>query len=87
VVFVLIGAPIGMLTRKGNIGVAALISAGVLTVYFIAIIQGEKLADRMIISPFMGMWGINIFLLIVGILLTLHVSTAFRISNLWNRDE
>ncbi len=87
VVFVLIGAPIGMLTRKGNIGVAALISAGVLTVYFIAIIQGEKLADRLIISPFIGMWGINILLLFAGILLTLHVSTSFRISNLWNRDK
>jgi lipopolysaccharide export system permease protein len=87
VLFVLIGAPIGMLTRKGNIGVAALISAGILTVYFIAIIQGEKLADRMIISPFMGMWGINIAMLIAGIILTLHVSTSFRISNLWSRRE
>ncbi len=86
-VFVLLGAPIGMLTRKGNIGVAALISAGLLTVYFIAIIQGEKLADRMIISPFLGMWGINILFLIIGIILTLQVSTSVRLSNLWSRDE
>lgn len=87
VVFVLLGAPIGMLTRKGNIGVAALISAGLLTIYFISIIQGEKLADRMIISPFLGMWGINIFLLIIGIILTLHVSTSIRITNIWSRSE
>lgn len=87
IVFVLLGAPIGMLTRKGNIGVAALISAGLLTIYFISIIQGEKLADRMIISPFMGMWGINIFLLTIGIILTLHVSTSIRITNLWGRSE
>jgi hypothetical protein len=25
--------------------------------------------------------------LIIGLWLTLHVSTSFRISNLWNRDE
>ncbi len=86
-VFVFLGAPIGMLTRKGNLGVAALISGGLLTIYFIAIIQGEKLADRMIISPFWGMWGINIFFLVVGILLTLHVSTSIRITNLFRRDE
>jgi len=86
-IFVLIGAPIGMLTRNGNIGVAALISAVILTLYFIAIIQGEKFADRMIISPFMGMWGINILLSIIGIFLVLHVSTSFKISNLFAKDE
>ena len=86
-VFVFLGAPIGMLTRKGNLGVAALIGGGLLTIYFIAIIQGEKLADRMIISPFWGMWGINIFFLVVGIILTLHVSTSIRITNLFRRDE
>jgi len=87
VVFVLLGAPIGMLTRKGNLGVAALIGGGLLTVYFIAIIQGEKLADRMIISPFWGMWAINIFFLVIGIILTLHVSTSIRITNLFRSDE
>lgn len=86
VVFVLLGAPIGMLTRKGNIGVAAIISAVLLTVYFIAIIQGEKFADRMIISPFMGMWGINIIYMTVGLILILHVSTSFRITNLFRRE-
>lgn len=83
VVFVFLGAPIGMLTRKGNLGFAALISAILLTFYFIAIIQGEKLADRLFITPFTGMWAINIFLMAAGVLLTLHVSTSLRITNLW----
>ncbi len=87
VLFVLIGAPIGMLTRKGNLGVAALISSVILTVYFIAIIQGEKFADRMVISPFMGMWGINIFLFLIGMILLLHLSTSFSLSNLFRKDE
>jgi len=87
VLFVLIGAPIGMLTRKGNLGVAALISSVILTVYFIAIIQGEKFADRMIISPFMGMWGINILLFLIGMILLLHISTSFSLSNLFRKDE
>jgi len=85
--FVLIGAPIGMLTRNGNIGIAALISAVILTLYFVAIIQGEKFADRGIISPFMGMWGINIVYLVIGSFLMLHVCTSFRITNLFQSDE
>lgn len=85
IVFVLLGAPLGILTRKGNIGVAAIISSVLLTLYFIAIIQGEKLADRMIISPFLGMWGINIFFLMVGLILTLHVSSPIRITTLFQR--
>lgn len=87
VIFVLVGAPIGMLTKRGNLGFAAIISSILLTVYFLAVIQGEKLADRMLISPFMGMWGINIFYLIIGIILTLHVSSPIRITKLFNRNE
>ena len=85
-VFVIIGAPIGMLTRKGNIGVAAFIGAIILTIYFVALIQGEKLADRMVITPFMGMWGINLFLLSIGIILWLHVTTSLKVTNLFNKD-
>lgn len=85
--FVLIGAPIGILTRNGNLGVAALISATILTIYFMAIIQGEKLADRGAISPFMGMWAINFVYLVIGFFLTLHVCSAFRITNLWNNND
>lgn len=87
ILFVMIGAPIGMLTRNGNLGVAALISAVILTIYFIAIIQGEKFADRGIISPFLGMWGINIIYFIIGLLLMLHVCTPLKITNLLQSNE
>lgn len=87
VLFVMIGAPIGMLTRKGNIGLAAIIAIVILTLYFMAIIQGEKWADRMVISPFLGMWGINILLFIVGSLLMIHVCSSARITNLLISDE
>ncbi|MFU8811888.1 MAG: LptF/LptG family permease [Balneolaceae bacterium] len=85
--FVMIGAPIGMLTKKGNLGVAAIISIGILTVYFIAIIQGEKWADRMIISPFLGMWGINIIMFVIGLSMMIHVCTSKRITNLLISDS
>lgn len=87
IIFVLIGAPIGMYTRKGNLGYAALISAVFLTFYWITLIQGEKLADRLFITPFMGMWFSNIVLGIIGIYLLVRLSTSFRISNLWKKNE
>lgn len=87
VVFVFLGAPIGMLTKKGNLGYAVLTSAMLITLYFIAIIQGEKLADRLIISPASGMWMINIAYLAAGLLLTLYVCTTLKFSNLWSRRK
>lgn len=87
IIFVLVGAPLGILTRKGNLGFNALISAVIFTYYWVTIIQGEKLADRMIISPFWGMWFGNITLLILGLYLTAKVMYEFRISDIWTRTE
>lgn len=87
IIFVLIGAPIGMYTKKGNLGYAALISTGFLTFYFITVIQGEKLADRLFISPATGMWFSNAFLGIIGIYLVVRFCTSFKISNLWKSRE
>lgn len=85
--FILIGAPIGMLTRKGNLGFAGLIGAGILTFYWISIIQGEKLADRMYISPFTGMWFGDILLSMIGIYLIIHMVTPYKISKLWGSRD
>ncbi len=87
VIFVLLGAPIGMFTKKGNLGVAAIISTVILTFYWIALIQGEKLADRLYITPFMGMWSFNIIMGIVGIILLLQLSTEFKITKLFGRSD
>jgi len=67
VIFVMLGAPIGLLTRKGNLGFAALVSAVIIAIYFSSIIQGERLADRLVLTPFWGMWGINFVLFFLGL--------------------
>lgn len=87
IIFVLLGAPIGMYTQKGNLGYAALIGTVFLTFYWISIIQGEKLADRLFISPFTGMWFSNIILGVVGIYLVIRIATPFKISNLWSKRD
>lgn len=69
IVFVLIGAPLGVMTRKGGFGMAASISLFFFLIYWAFLIGGEKLADRNIISPFWGMWSANIIIGLMGILL------------------
>jgi lipopolysaccharide export system permease protein len=69
IVFVLIGAPLGTMTRKGGFGVAAGISLGFFLIYWAFLIGGEKLSDRNLLSPFWGMWSANFVLGILGIIL------------------
>ncbi|MFA5670102.1 MAG: LptF/LptG family permease [Balneolaceae bacterium] len=85
IIFVLLGAPIGILTKKGNFGVAAIISSVILTIYWISLIQGEKLADRLFVSPFIGMWAFNIIMGIVGLVMLLQLTSEFQINRLFHR--
>ncbi|MCP9292512.1 LptF/LptG family permease [Gracilimonas sediminicola] len=87
VVFILFGAPVGIMTKRGNFGFAALISTVVLTFYWVSLIQGEKLADRLFITPLVGMWTFNVVLSLVGAYLIIHLTTDIRITKLFrNRD-
>ena len=69
IIFVLIGAPLGTMMRKGGFGMAAGMSLIFFLVYWAFLIGGEKLADRGLLSPLLGVWSANIFLGILGILL------------------
>jgi lipopolysaccharide export system permease protein len=84
IIFILIGAPLGIMTRKGGFGVAAGISLGFFLMYWSFLIGGEKLADRGFITPFIGMWGANILLLPAGIYLTIRTQKERLLIN-WNK--
>lgn len=86
IIFVLIGAPLGMLSRRGNLGFHAVVSTVLFTYYWITIIQGEKLADRLVVTPFWGMWFGNITVGALGLLLLFRVTTEKRLSDLWRRS-
>ncbi|MBU2464078.1 MAG: LptF/LptG family permease [Candidatus Edwardsbacteria bacterium] len=68
-VFILIGAPLGIITRKGNLGVSFGLSLGFFVLYYIALIGGEELADRQILSPVLAMWAANMVLGACGLIL------------------
>ena len=74
IIFVLIGAPLGVMVRKGGFGVAAGISLFFFLIYWAFLIGGEKLSERGFFSPFIGMWAANIVLGVVGIILTIKTN-------------
>ncbi len=72
-VFVFIGAPIGIMARRGTFAVAASLSFGFFLLYWASLIGGEKLADRGLIAPWVGMWSANIVLGILGLYITIRM--------------
>ena len=88
ILFVLVGAPLGTLTRKGGFIVAISMGFGFFLIYYIFLIGGEELADRNRVSPFIGMWAPNFLLLIAGIYLTLNTvrdRASIRFSFPWKK--
>jgi len=69
-VFILIGAPLGIATRKGSMGVGATLSILFFLIYWACLILGEDLADRQFLSPMLAMWFPNIIIGLVGVYLT-----------------
>jgi len=72
IVFVLVGAPLGIMARKGNLAVAGGISFGFFLLYWAALIGGEELADNQLITPFAAMWAANLLVGAGGVYLVIH---------------
>ena len=70
-IFVLIGAPLGIMARKGGIGTGIIYSLAFFVIYWICLIGGENLADRLIISPELAMWSSNIIIGAFGVFITI----------------
>lgn len=61
IVFVLIGAPLGMRVRRAGPAVAFL-SIGFFIFYYLCLVGGEDLANRLLLPPWLSMWMANIVL-------------------------
>lgn len=74
ILFVIVGCPMGIITKGGNFGVSAAVSLGFYVLYWISLIGGEKLADRGFLAPVFAMWLGNILLAIIGLVVTVKVN-------------
>jgi lipopolysaccharide export system permease protein len=83
-VFVLIGAPLGILSRQSGFATAGWLSIVFFLVYWAFLIGGEQLADRGILGPVPAMWSANAVVGVIGLFMlmrTLRESTLFP----WSR--
>jgi lipopolysaccharide export system permease protein len=69
VVFVLMGAPLGILARRSGIAISLGLSMGLFLLYWAFLIAGEELADRLIVNAFWAMWSANFVIGAAGIVL------------------
>ncbi len=68
-IFVLIGIPVGVMTKTSSIGTSFTVSSIVFLFYYSSLVAGEELADRGYMSPFLSMWMANIVFGVLGIFL------------------
>lgn len=73
IVFVLIGAPLGVMARRGGWTVGLGISLIFFLIYWAFLIGGEELADRGIVTAFWAMWTPNFLIGGAGIYLIFHM--------------
>jgi lipopolysaccharide export system permease protein len=70
IVFILVGAPLGIASRKGSMGIGITLSIFFFLLYWICLILGEDLADRRFLHPMLAMWFPNILIGVSGMYLT-----------------
>ncbi len=77
-IFMLIGAPLGLSTRRGGLSSAGIPAAGIFLFYWVTLVQGEKLADRGFLDPWIGMWIANLVMIAAGLWLMFYVTLDLR---------
>ena len=82
IVFILIGAPLGMMVKKGGFAVSISISLIFFIIYWIFLISGEEFADRGYLSPALSMWLPNLVLAPLGIFMCYRHSLEQRFLNI-----
>lgn len=81
IVFVFIGAPLGIMARRGGIGTGVVYSIFFFLLYWVCLLRGEVLADKLIISPWLAMWLPNLLVGGGGVFLVLRMSRENYLNN------
>jgi lipopolysaccharide export system permease protein len=68
-IFVILGAPIAVRFPRGGVGLVLGVSLLVFALYYVGLIGGEALANNGYLPPFWAMWGTNVILTAIGVVL------------------
>ena len=71
IIFVLIGAPIGIMAKRGGFSISIILSFGFFLIYYLMLIGGEELADRNKFHAWICMWSPNMIFMFLAIYLNI----------------
>ena len=74
IVFVLMGAPLGVRFPRGGLGMVIVSSVLIFAVYWAGLIGGENLANEGVVTPFWAMWTADLVFLGLGVALAARMS-------------
>lgn len=67
IVFVLVGVPAALRFRGGGLGMVIGVGMAIFGVFYIGLIAGEALANKLYVSAFVAMWAPNILFCAIGV--------------------
>src|SRR3954466_11970013 len=67
VIFALLGMPLAIRYPRGGVGLVIGTSLAVFSIYYVGLIGGEELGDRLIVRPFLAMWTPNLIFLLIAV--------------------
>ncbi|HYX82670.1 MAG TPA: LptF/LptG family permease, partial [Gemmatimonadales bacterium] len=76
IIFALLGVPLAIRYPRGGVGLVIGTSLAVFSIYYVGLIGGEELGDRLIVPPFFAMWTPNLIFLLVSIPLLIGARRA-----------
>tara|TARA_B100002052_G_scaffold106423_1_gene98035 strand:- start:667 stop:2010 length:1344 start_codon:yes stop_codon:yes gene_type:complete len=82
IIFIIIGAPLGITSRRGGLGTSISMSLLFFIIYWAFLIGGEELADRGLLNAGISMWLPNIILGILGLYLCYSIAKENTIINI-----
>ncbi|MDB4891277.1 MAG: permease YjgP/YjgQ family protein [Gemmatimonadetes bacterium] len=72
-IFCIVAPPIALRFPRGGVGLVIGVSLVVFALYYVGLIGGEALANKGFVPPFWAMWGTNVIMTLVGIVMLLRM--------------
>ncbi len=73
-----VGAPVGVYSRKGGMGIAIGLGLAFFVMYWAFLIGGEELADRGYMAPWLAMWLPNFIMVAIGSIVLYRTTWSSR---------
>jgi lipopolysaccharide export system permease protein len=68
-IFCIVAPPIALRFPRGGVGLVIGVSLTVFALYYVGLIGGEALANKALVPPFWAMWGTNVIMTLVGVVM------------------